>query len=109
LHQTTPLLENAQKLNFEVLYSTKNLDPLQGLPHNLTQSLIHTKQVKNYTYGFMIASVQVLATGKNSLSCSKTRIWLPLAFEKNFNTEQNLSPVSERSTYTCDEISKLHI
>ena len=38
-----PLSENALKLNFEALYQTENLDPLQGPTHTLTPSSIYTQ------------------------------------------------------------------
>ena len=58
---------------------------------------------KNYTYGFIMACIELYATGQNSLSHCKARIWLPVAFKKNSrHTHQNRlksSPVSERSAY----------
>jgi len=43
----------------------------------------------------IMGSPKVQATGQNSLLCSKTRIWLPLAFKKN----PGPTVASERLTY----------
>jgi len=45
------LLENALKLNFEDLYLTENLNPLQRPTHTLTSSSINThNRSKNYVW-----------------------------------------------------------
>jgi len=50
-----------------------------------------------------MACIELYASGNNSLSHRKARIWLPVAFKINSrHTHQNLlkpSPVSERSAY----------
>ena len=45
------LLENALKLNFEALWLSENLNPLQGPTHTLTPSSINTQnRSKNYVW-----------------------------------------------------------
>ena len=58
---------------------------------------------KHIEQGFIMACIELYASGNNSLSHWKARIWLPVAFKINSrHTHQNSlkpSPGSERSAY----------
>ena len=83
----------------------KEKHPLQGSTPSLTTSSTHThKTGKNFTYGFVLGSLQYSSLqAKTQHLTSKTVILPVLAFKKNLphlhSNQPKLSPVSESSTH----------
>jgi len=71
LGQRLLLLENALKLNFEALYLTENLNPLQGTTHNLTLSSINTQNRSKTMYGFIMICTDFSAAVQKSQHTEK--------------------------------------